>query len=133
MLTWMTSYPALIGKLEKYITPEDFTTPLYRQIAEMIVLQYHEGGVNPAKLLNQFVDSEEQKEVAGLFNARIPLETEEEKRRALHDVICNMKENSIAYQSAHMNVTDMAALQKLMADKKSLERWRAGELPDFAF
>ena len=56
-----------------------------------------------------------------------------EKRRALHDVICNMKENSIAYQSAHMNVTDMAALQKLMADKKSLERWKAGELPDFAF
>ena len=133
MLTWMTSYPALIGKLEKYITPEDFTTPLYRQIAEMIVLQYHEGGVNPAKLLNQFVDSEEQKEVAGLFNARIPLETEEEKRRALHDVICNMKENSIAYQSAHMNVTDMAALQKLMADKKSLERWKAGELPEFTF
>ena len=71
------------------------------------MLQYHEGGVNPAKLLNQFVDSEEQKEVAGLFNARIPLETEEEKRRALHDVICNMKENSIAYQSAHMNVTDI--------------------------
>ena len=67
MLTWMTSYPALIGKLEKYITPADFTTPLYHQIAEMIVLQYHEGGVNPAKLLNQFVDSEEQKEVAGLF------------------------------------------------------------------
>lgn len=51
----------------------------------------------------------------------------------MHDVICNMKENSIAYQSAHMNVTDMAALQKLMADKKSLERWKAGELPDFAF
>lgn len=69
-------------KAGKYITPEDFTTPLYRQIAEMIVLQYHEGGVNPAKLLNQFVDSEEQKEVAGLFNARIPLETEEENARA---------------------------------------------------
>lgn len=59
MLTWMTSYPALIGKLEKYITPEDFTTPLYRQIAEMIVLQYHEGG-GLAKLLNQFVDSSER-------------------------------------------------------------------------
>ena len=108
--------------------------PVLRSITnEMIVLQYHEGGVNPAKLLNQFVDSEEQKEVAGLFNARIPLETDEERRRALHDVICNMKENSIAHQSAHMNVTDMTALQKLMADKKSLERWKAGELPDFMF
>ena len=68
MLTWMTSYPQLIGEIERYITPEDFTTALYRQIAEMIYLQYHEGQVNPAKLLNQFVDSEEQKEVAGLFN-----------------------------------------------------------------
>lgn len=48
-------------------------------------------------------------------------------------MICNMKENSIAYQSAHMNVTDMAVLQKLMADKKSLERWKAGELPEFTF
>ena len=128
MLTWMTSYPQLIGEIERYITPEDFTTALYRQIAEMIYLQYHEGQVNPAKLLNQFVDSEEQKEVAGLFNARIPLESKEERHKALVDVICNMKENSIAYRSSHMDVTDMTALQKLMADRKMLERWKAGGL-----
>ena len=94
----------------------------------MIYLQYQEGQVNPARLLNQFVDSEEQKEVAGLFNARIPLETEEERQHALVDVICNMKENSIAYRSAHIDVTDMTALQKLMADKKMLEKWKAGGL-----
>ena len=128
MLTWLTSYPQLIGEIERYITPEDFTTALYRQIAEMIYLQYHEGQVNPAKLLNQFVDSEEQKEVAGLFNAGIPLETEEERQKALVDVICNMKENSITYRSSHMDVTDMTALQKLMADRKMLERWKAGGL-----
>ncbi|MCI5649127.1 MAG: DNA primase [Fusicatenibacter sp.] len=129
MLTWMTSYPEIIGEIEKYITPDDFTTALYHQVAEMIYLQYHEGGVNPAKLLNQFVDSEEQNEVAGLFNAVLPLETDEDRRRALKDVICNMKENSIAYQSSHMDVTDMTALQKLMADKRMLERWKAGNLP----
>lgn len=128
MLTWLTSYPQLIGEVRKYITPEDFTTALYHQIAEMIYLQYQEGQVNPARLLNQFVDSEEQKEVAGLFNARIPMETEEERQHALVDVICNMKENSIAYRSAHMDVTDMTALQKLMADKKMLEKWKAGGL-----
>ena len=128
MLTWMTSYPQLIGEIGRYITPEDFTSALYRQIAEMVFLQFKEGTVNPARLLNQFVDSEEQKEVAALFNARIPLETEEEKQQALVDVICNMKENSIAYRSAHMEVTDMTALQKLMADKKMLEKWKAGGL-----
>lgn len=126
MLTWMTSYPQMIGEIRNYITPEDFTSALYRQIAEMIFYQYQEGGVNPARLLNQFVDSEEQKEVAALFNAGIPLETEEERQQALVDVICNMKENSIAYRSSHMDVTDMTALQKLMADKKLLEKWKAG-------
>lgn len=126
MLTWMTSYPQMIGEIRNYITPEDFTSALYRQIAEMIFYQYQEGEVNPARLLNQFVDSEDQKEVASLFNARIPLETEEEQQQALIDVICNMKENSIAYRSAHMDVTDMTALQKLMADKKMLEKWKAG-------
>lgn len=43
-------------------------------------------------------------------------------------MICNMKENSIAYQSAHMNVTDMAALQKLMADKRA---WSGGKQGNF--
>lgn len=28
MLTWLTSYPQLIGEVRKYITPEDFTTAL---------------------------------------------------------------------------------------------------------
>lgn len=51
------------------------------------------------------------------------------KRRALHDVICNMKRNSIAYQSAHeWIVTDMAALQKLMADVVRAWSGEAGEL-----
>ena len=47
-----------------------------------------EGRLNPAKLSTKVCFSRKQP-----FNARIPLETEEEKRRALHDVI--LKENSI--------------------------------------
>ena len=43
--------------------------PLYREVAQMLFQQREEGQVNPAKLLNSFTDSEEQREVASLFNA----------------------------------------------------------------
>lgn len=124
MLTWITSYPGIMEQITSYIGPEDFTTGLYHKVAEMIYEQYDQGQINPAKLLNRFVDSEEQKEVTALFNATIPLETDEERKRALTDVICNMKEHSIAYRSSHLDPTDMKGLQDLMRDKKALENWK---------
>ena len=71
----------------------------------------------------------EQKAVTALFNASIPLETDEERRKALNDVICNMKEHSIAYRTAHLNPTDMKGLQELMQDKKALESWKESGVP----
>lgn len=124
MLTWITSYPGIMEQITSYIGPEDFTTGLYHKVAEMIYEQYDQGQINPAKLLNRFVDSEEQKEVTALFNATIPLETDEERKRALTDVICNMKEHSITYRSSHLDPTDMKGLQDLMRDKKALENWK---------
>lgn len=134
MLTWITSYPEIMEQISAFISPEDFTTDLYRKVADMIYEQYKQDGINPAKLLNRFVDSEEQKAVTALFNASIPLETEGERVRALNDVICNMKENSIAYRTAHLDPTDMKGLQELMRDKKTLESWKeSGALLHISF
>lgn len=124
MLTWITSYPELLPRVSEYISPEDFTTPLYRQVADIIFAQYKDGEVNPAKMLNHFTDSEEQRTVASLLHARIPLETEEEKHAALWDVICNMKESSIAARTAALSPTDMQGLMDLMQEKRKLEEMK---------
>ncbi len=76
MLTWLVTYPGIFEEAEKYISPSDFVVPLYRQVAEMLFAQRKEGNVNPARLLNAFTDSEEQRELASLFNATIHLETQ---------------------------------------------------------
>ena len=126
MLTWLTSYPEIFGQVSQYISPDDFTNPLYHTVAEMLYRQYSDGELNPARLLNNFTDSDEQKEVAAVFNARIPLETEEERKKALLDVICRLKENSIAYRTAQLAPTDMKGLMELMESKKKLEDLKAG-------
>lgn len=128
MLTWITSYPELLSEISRYITPEDFTTDLYRQVAGMIYEQGKAGRINPAQVLNAFIDSENQKAAAALFNASIPLSSEREKHQALIDVICTMKENSIEYKSTHLAPTDLAGLRALIESKKELENWKRGGL-----
>ena len=68
-----------------------------------------------------FYLNEEQKEIAGLFNATIhKVETKEEMEKALKETIIRVKENSMNYRSAHLPPTDMAGLMKIVQDKKDL-------------
>ncbi len=84
----------------------------------MLYEQHQNGEVNPARLLNAFSDSEEQKSVAAVFNARFPLQDDAQRTQALWDVICRMMENSIAYRTEHLDPADMKDLMKIMEDKK---------------
>ena len=51
---------------------------------------------------------------------------EEERKKALLDVICRLKENSIAHRTAQLAPTDMKGLMELMESKKKLEDLKAG-------
>lgn len=124
MLTWLVTYPKIFEEVTRYISPEDFVTPLYRQVADMLFAQYQEGNVNPARLLNSFTDSEEQREVASLFNATIHLETAEEQNRAFADTLLRIKEESLEYKNRTWDPSDMAALQQIIQAKKDLEDLR---------
>ncbi len=129
MLTWITSFPEIFQGVCEHISPEDFTNPLYHKVAQMLFEQYQTGELNPARLLNQFEDSEEQKEVAAVFHARIPLETETERRKALLDVICRLKEDSIAHKTEILDPKDMQGLMNIMQWKRELENLKAGKTP----
>lgn len=128
MLTWLTSYPKMFDTIEGYISPDDFTTPLFRQVAELLFEQHEQGEVNPAKLLNRFTDSEEQKEVTSLFHATLHLENDQERMRALRETVCRMKRDSIAHQSQTLAPTDIAGLQRLVEAKKHLEEIESGKV-----
>ena len=128
MLTWLTSYPSMFDTIEDYIDAEDFTTPLYHQAAVLVFAQHQEGEVSPAKLLNQFTDPQEQKEVASLFHATLHLESKEERKRALLETVCRLKRDSINWRSDHLQPTDLAGLQKIVEERKRLEDLERGRV-----
>ncbi len=121
MLTWLVSYPKVFDKVTQYLSPEDFTVPLYREVAEMLFEQKKEESVNPARLLNSFPDSEEQREVASLFNATLHLETPKEQEQAFADTLLRIKKESLAEKNRNWDPADLQGLQDLVKAKKELE------------
>lgn len=122
LLTWLIENESLFAQIKKYIVPEDFTKELYRTVAEILYGQYEAGEINPAKVMNHFVDEEEHREVAELFHTKIQeLTTKEEQEKALKETIIRVKYNSIEDATKKLEPTDMVGLQRLMEAKKSLQ------------
>ena len=124
LLTWLIEDPRLFGKVEKLITADDFTEELYHRVAQELFAQYdRDKNVNPAQIISLFQEEEEQKEVAGLFNARIhEVETKNDMEKAFKETIIRIKQNSIDYRTKHADPTDLNALMKVVEDKRSLEK-----------
>ena len=122
LLTWLIERQELIEKVEGIIAPEDFTEPLYRQVARLVFEGHRGGKVNPAEILNHFIQDEEQsRQVAGLFHARLDESLgNEEQKKAFSDVVYRVKKNSLDYASR--NASDIGELQRIIQAQAELGR-----------
>jgi DNA primase len=124
LLTWLIEDIRLFAVIGNLITPDDFTEEPYHRVAVQLFAQYEkEQAVNPAKIISAFEGEEEQKEIAGLFNARIhKVENEGDREKALRETIIRVKQNSIDYRTGHTDPNDLDALLRVVEDKRALEK-----------
>lgn len=123
LLTWLIEEPGLFDKVRDFITPKDFTVPLFREVADMLFKQKEREELNPARIISRFTDEKEQRIAASLFNTKLKeIQTKEEKEKALNETIYKIKENSIQYASEHLESTDLVGLQRIVESKKELQK-----------
>lgn len=121
LLTWITEEPKLYPKIKPYITPEDFTETLYREVAGRLFEDLEKGVYQPAAIISAFEDEQEQRAVAEIFNTQMEeITTPKEREKAFHDIIYAVKKNSFEYYSGRMG-SDMNALNQVISGKKALE------------
>ena len=121
LITWITDEPGIYSKIEKYISPEDFTEDLYRKVAERLFADLANGNYNPAAIISMFTDEEEQRQAAELFNTNLPeINTPQEREKAFHDILYAVKKNSYEYFTSQLGA-DVTALNKVIQGKKALE------------
>lgn len=120
LLTWLIEEPKLFEKIKGIIGPEDFVKPLYREAARMVFEGHERGEVNPAAILNHFIDDEgNYKEAAALFNASLSDSlSNEEQKKAFSDTVLKVKKSSLDYQSR--NASDLNELQQIIREQAEL-------------
>ena len=121
LLTWLIEYPKLFDTVKQYVSPEDFTEELYRTVAGMVYEQQRNGEMNPAKIINYFEDSEQQRQVAQLFNTTVSVDTKEDLQKAVRETIAKVMENSISYQMNHSDPTDISGVQKMIENRRKMQ------------
>jgi len=121
LLTWLIEKPELYRKVKDIVQPSDFTDDLYRRVAVMVWQQLETGLVNPAGIVNHFInDADEYREVAAFFNARVSGDmTREEQRKAFTETVIRVKSNSL--ETAGRETADMVNLQKILKEQAALK------------
>ncbi len=124
MLTWLVTYPELFTLVTRYLSAGDFTQPFYREVAQMLFDQYEQGDVNPAKLMNVFMDPDELREAAELFNTSIYVESDAQLGQAFADALIRIRDDS--FQTGEITadpqvyVTKKRELEGLRKDRYQL-------------
>ena len=121
LLTWLIENPFLFDKIEGIITPDDFIEDLYHQVAKMVFDGHAAGNLNPAEILNHFINDEEQyRVVAGLFNASLKESLDnEEQKTAFSETNMKVKKNSLDYASR--NAAGIEELQRIIKEQAALK------------
>ena len=122
LLTWMISDPVYFREIRRHVSPEDFTVPLYERIAGMLYEQQERGELNPARIVNTFEDSEEQRRAAAVFNAELKTDTKEELEKALKEAVYKVLKNALEKRAKELDPTDMIGLQQVVGRRRQLEK-----------
>lgn len=121
LLTWLIERPELFEKIKGVVDAEDFKEPLYHQVAQMVFEGHEKGNLNPAAILNHFINDEEQyKEAAALFNASLQESlNNEEQKKAFLETVLKVKKNSL--DEASRKATDIGQLQQIIREQAALK------------
>lgn len=120
LLSWLIEEPKLFVQIREWVKPEDFEEGLYQTVAKELYDQLDRGDLEPARIIGHFEEVEDQNKVASMFQTSFGSKIEnDEKKKAITDLILKIKEHSIERQAGQ--ITDLNELQKLVQQKKMLQ------------
>jgi len=120
LLTWISEEPQVYKKIDGIIEPSDFSSELYRKVAEKIFEQAGEGSVNPGQIISLFInDEEDYKKASALFQMERPKEMNSlDRSKAFTEAVKRIKKSSLEKKGASAEPSE---LMNIIMAKKKLE------------
>ncbi|MCR4567565.1 MAG: DNA primase [Pseudobutyrivibrio sp.] len=119
LLTWLAEESSLYSKIKDFVGPEDFEEGVYKQVAtEVFGYSANNQPVDTARIVDLFMEDEDRKTVAALFNTTVgELTDSSDLSKALKETLLRIKKHSL--ELAQQNGAD---LKSLVEGKKKLQR-----------
>ena len=119
LLTWLVEQQDIYPKIKDYVTPDDFEEGVYKKVADEVFASLNENKpVDTARIVDMFMEDDERKTVAALFNTTVgELTDNTDLSKALKETLLRIKKNSL--ELAQKNGTNLKAL---VEGKKQLQR-----------
>jgi DNA primase len=121
LFSWLVNEPSVFAKVERFLSKEDFPSPLYERLAQELFTRLKKEGENfcVADFISLFRDKEEQQEVANALHGALPeLSTKEERQKALKDLLIRVKQ--YGYQDAILHTEGALHLQEVIKSRKEV-------------
>ncbi len=130
LLTYLANYDEAYEQIRQYISPEDFSDSLCRELAQAMFRQKQESGqVREAALLARFDDVEMQQECASLFHTSVPVTSQNELDRAFTETVMRVLSDGNQHRLQNWDGKNMEVFQTYIATKKRLEEFEVGKHP----
>ena len=121
LLSWLAEDGTLYPVVSKYVTPEDFAEGVYRSVAKEMFRELEAGTFLASRMADRFEESE-QNEVARLLNeVSEGFETNEERARALHEIIEGVLRFSAEAVKEESDPSDADYLTKVTQAKRRIQ------------
>ncbi len=123
LLTGLMDRPELFSRIGTLLSPEDFEGDLYRRVARMVWDQLGTGMVNPAGIIDHFINDEgEYKEVSDIFHTWLSDNmSEQEQKKTLEETALRIRRNSLNEQAGQAK--DAQTLQQILREQADLRSW----------
>jgi DNA primase len=131
LLTWMTYDSNVYEILKEYLTENDFTEGVHRDVACQMVKDISDGKPpDPAAIMDRYSDESDRQEIARIYHSEEELKAEAEKSKAIKEALIRVKKSSIERENLSMDSSGADSFKKRLDDRKFLEKL---EKTDFKF
>ena len=109
----------MVTFMRRFISPDDFVDPVFKDVAAKIYEQYETGQINPAAIISSYMDTSMHNEIAAMFSAELSDSLNKlEREKTLNDTVIKVKKNSL--DTKLDNATDARAMQDIINQQMKL-------------
>ena len=128
LLSWMSRDEGLTKYINEYLTENDFTSDIHKELVNALYDQARSGTFNPVSILNRFEDVEEKSAAAAVLEGHLLPDNVDDRNRAVLEVLAAIKERSYNRALESADITDPEVMQKFLLEKQKLEELKRGGL-----